>query len=87
MVTNVAQLKSSGNYFETDNYTIQNIAQNIKNMAPNPTVACDASQPVFNGVSCYSCPSDKFYDLKTNKCVSAILVTNVATLKALPNVR
>jgi hypothetical protein len=87
LVTNVDQLKISGNYFETGNYTIQNIAQNIKNMAPNPTVACDVSKPAFNGVSCYSCPDDKFYNLQTNQCVSAILVSNVAILKNLTNVK
>jgi hypothetical protein len=51
--------------FEQDNYTVANIAAQVKEIKL-PTTACGAATPVFNGKECYGCPKDKYYKLKTN---------------------
>lgn len=86
-VTNVYYLEETSNYFEVDNYTLEKIAEKIDAMAPYPVVPCPDTAPVFNGVSCYFCPSDKYYNLKTNECVSAITVSNTTALRLLKNLK
>lgn len=65
LVSNVNALNELQNVFEQDNYTIANIAAQIKEIKL-PTATCGAATPAFNGKECYQCPKDKYYKLKTN---------------------
>jgi hypothetical protein len=65
---------------------VDNIAVNISKIT-QPTIACDVAKPAFNGTDCYSCPSNQYYKLKTNKCVEGVTVTNAAELKKIKNIK
>jgi hypothetical protein len=65
---------------------VNNIAANISKITL-PTIACDVAKPAFNGTDCYSCPSDQYYKLKTNKCVEGVTVTNTGEMKKLQNIK
>lgn len=67
-ITNVDAIKKSNNFLETDNYTLTRISQqDAKSILP--TVACNASTPLFDGKSCIAC-SNSIYDLKSLSCVN-----------------
>lgn len=74
------------NVFEQDNYTIDALQAAIKKIQ-SPIGPCDESKPALNGTTCYSCPDDKFYKLKTNECVSSVPSSNIYALKTLKNVK
>ena len=54
-----------------------NISSSVYPLAP-----CPSSTPLYNGTQCIGCPPTQYYDLRTLKCISARLVSNVAGLNA-----
>ena len=74
-------LNVSGRSVSIGRYSLANMANNISS-AVLPLAECPASKPFFNGSQCIGCPTHQYYDLRTLKCISARLVSNVAGLNA-----
>ena len=81
LASNVSALNSSGRAVSIGTYSLAAIARNISNSV-YPHTICNSSAPLFNGSSCVACPSAQFYDLRSLKCISAKIVSNVAGLNA-----
>jgi hypothetical protein len=70
-VTNVDAIKKGNNFLEVDNYTLANI-QKLNSQNVLPTVACDASKPLYDGKNCTACPAS-LYNLKSSACVNCTI--------------
>lgn len=84
VVANVQVLDQLDNVFEEGNSTILSLNASIAKITL-PKAVCPEAKPAYNGKECYSCPEDKYYNLKTNECVEGVTVTNVESLKKLKN--
>ena len=81
LTSNVTALNLTGKAVSIGIYSLKNMASNISNSVL-PLKPCNSSVPLFNGTACIACNSSQFYDLRSLKCISSRLVSNVKALNA-----
>ena len=81
LASNVSALNLSGQAVSIGIHSLAVMARNISNSVL-PLQPCPSKKPLFNGTACIGCPPKQFYDIRSLKCISSRLVSNVKAINA-----